>query len=216
MHYERWRTIRRGQLMKAFFENKIVKAILLLIKILLIIVIGVYLSFILLQRLSGNNSVFGYRLFTIATGSMTGVYNVDDVIAVKDYDINKLKVGDDIAYMGGQEVFGGKLITHRIIEIEKNENGEKSFHTKGVNSTIEDPIITGDQILGKVVGKVPIITNINHIIKSQRGFFLLIFCPIILITILEILKTMTDLKIDKKKEIINDNVEEQNSIKEII
>lgn len=202
--------------MKAFFENKIVKAILLLIKILLIIVIGVYLSFTLLQRLSGNNSVFGYRLFTIATGSMTGVYNVDDVIAVKDYDINKLKVGDDIAYMGGQEVFGGKLIAHRIIEIEENETGEKSFHTKGVNSTIEDPVITGDQILGKVVGKVPVITNINHIIKSQKGFFLLIFCPIILITILEILKTMVDLKIDKKEEIINKSVEEQNSIEEEI
>lgn len=183
--------------MKSFFENKIVKVILVLIKILLGIVIGIYLSFILLQRLSRNNSFFGYRVFTIATGSMTGVYNVDDVIAVKNCNDNILKVGDDIAYEGRENFFKGKVVIHRIVKIEKNRNGKIIFYTKGVNSNVIDPGIAEEQIIGKVLGIVPVITTISHIFKNQLEFFLIVFCPLVLVIVFEMLKTITDIKLNK-------------------
>ena len=53
--------------------------------------------------------------------------------------------------------------------------------------------------MGKVVGTIPIITQLNHIVKSQLGFFLLVFVPLVLIIVLEILQTITDAKIDKEE-----------------
>ena len=123
-------------------------------------------------------------MFNVATGSMTGVYEINDVIAVRDWDIQDLKVGDDIAYKGNRGGLDGLLITHRIIKIEKSEEGALLFTTKGVNAPGADPVVFEAQILGKVVGVVPVITQLNHIVKTQLGFFVLVFCPLVLVIVL--------------------------------
>ncbi len=185
--------------MKKIWNNRIFKIIVGIIKTIFIIIIIAYLAFILVQRFSGNKSVFGYRLFTVATGSMSGVYEVNDVIAVQDCNPKELKVGDDIAYKGTRGGLEGMLITHRIIRIEEKDDGSRIFVTKGVNVPAEDPSINENQIVGKVIGVVPVITVINHIVKTQVGFFLLIFCPLVLIIVLEVLQTITDYRLDKNK-----------------
>ena len=197
--------------MGSIFNNKIFKIVYGTLKTIFFTILILYVVFICVQRLSGNNSVFGFRLFTVATGSMKGVYNVNDVIAVKDFDNKKLKVGDDIAFIGNRGGLENKLVTHRIIKIEEESNG-RIFTTKGVKNSVEDPSITESQILGKVVGVVPVVTQINHVVKSQLGFFCLIFCPLVLVIVLEILQTITDIKLENnelqeinKKE-INDKV----------
>ena len=197
--------------MGSIFNNKIFKIVYGTLKKIFFTILILYVVFICVQRLSGNNTVFGFRLFTVATGSMKGVYNVNDVIAVKDFDNKKLKVGDDIAFIGNRGGLENKLVTHRIIKIEEDSNG-RIFTTKGVKNSVEDPSITESQILGKVVGVVPVVTQINHVVKSQLGFFCLIFCPLVLVIVLEILQTITDIKLENnelqeinKKE-INDKV----------
>lgn len=184
--------------MGSIFNNKIFKIVYGTLKTIFFIILILYVVFICVQRLSGNNSVFGFRLFTVATGSMKGVYNVNDVIAVKDFDNKKLKVGDDIAFIGNRGGLENKLVTHRIIKIEEESN-VRIFTTKGVKNSVEDPSITESQILGKVVGVVPVVTQINHVVKSQLGFFCLIFCPLVLVIVLEILQTITDIKLENNE-----------------
>ena len=184
--------------MGSIFNNKIFKIVYGTLKKIFFTVLILYVVFICVQRLSGNNSVFGFRLFTVATGSMKGVYNVNDVIAVKDFDNKKLKVGDDIAFVGNRGGLENKLVTHRIIKIEEESN-VRIFTTKGVKNSVEDPSITESQILGKVVGVVPVVTQINHVVKSQLGFFCLIFCPLVLVIVLEILQTITDIKLENNE-----------------
>ena len=53
------------------------------------------------------------------------------------------------------------------------------------------------EIIGKVLGKVNILTDLNHIVKSQIGFFLVIFLPLVLILIIEIIKTIITLKLER-------------------
>ena len=156
------------------FNNKIFRNVYMTIKICFILMVVLYLSFIMLQRLSGNKSIFGYRLFTVATGSMAGVYDINDVIIVKDCDTKSLKVGDDIAYQGIRGDLQGKLVTHRIIKMEEKSDGKYIYTTKGVAS-------------------------LNHVVKSQVGFFLLIFIPLVLVIVLEVLQTITDIKIEKNE-----------------
>lgn len=178
-----------------------------IIKVMIIIVMVTYVTFIIAQRVSGNKSIFGYRIFTVATGSMIPDYDINDVLAIKKVNSNDLKIGDDITYLGKKLDVNGKIVTHRIIDI-KTENGVKEFITKGVNSAAEDPAITDNQIYGKVLGKIPVVTTINHIIKNQYGFFFLIFLPLVTVVFLEIADTVTEIKTEKKKVEDNEDVEE--------
>lgn len=185
--------------MTKILNNKIFKSIFTILKTCFFAILIVYILFVGYQRLSGNKSIFGYRMFTVATGSMAGVYNINDVIAVKDYDVNKLRVGDDIAYSGNRGGLENKFVTHRIIKIEDAANGGKIIVTKGVKNQAEDPPITDKQVLGKVVGVVPIVSQVNHIINTQAGFFFLIFCPLVIVIMVDILQTMTDEEIENNK-----------------
>ncbi len=185
--------------MKKIFDNKVFRLVTGIVRAFLIIIMVFYVGFVITQRLMGNQSIMGYRFFTVATGSMNGVYNIDDVIAVKDCNTQELQVGDDIAYLGSRSGLEGKIIVHRIVKVEKSSDGGRIFTTKGVNSTIEDPVIRDSQVLGKVTGIIPIITQINHLVRSQLGFFSLIFCPLVVIIVLEILQTITDYQLEKRQ-----------------
>ena len=177
---------------------KIFTTIKRVVDTVIILVIAIYVSAVLIQRVSGNKSVLGYRLFNVASESMVPVYKVNDVIAVKDCDPNTLRVGDDIAYIGADDSLNGKIITHRIINIEDN-NGAREITTKGVNNDLTDPAINTNQVVGKVVGVVPFISAINKVIMTQAGFYFLIFVPVVLIACMEIAEAIIEGKIEKKE-----------------
>ena len=187
-----------------------------IIKAIIFIVLLLYVVFTIIQRVSGNQSIFGYRLFAVATGSMVPDYNINDVLAIKEVNHNEIKVGDDITYLGKKLDVSGKIVTHRIIDIEE-KNGKKTYLTKGINNDVEDPTIGDNQIYGKVVGKVPVVTQINHIVKNQYGFFFLIFLPLVIVIFLEIADTVTEMKQDKiekdkKEDEVNENTEDEEEI----
>lgn len=185
--------------MKKILENKTFKIIYGIIKTFVIVLLSIYLLFVMIQRFTNNASILGYRVFTVATGSMEPVYNVNDVILVKDVVSSTLKVGDDIAYLGNRDAVKGLIVTHRIIKIEKLDDGKVHYTLKGVNNKYEDPSITEDQILGKVVGKTYVVSFINHVVKNIYGFFFLVFCPLVLVIFLEIADTVIDMKLEKNE-----------------
>lgn len=185
--------------MKKILENKTFKIIYGIIKTFVIVLLSIYLLFVMIQRFTNNASILGYRVFTVATGSMEPVYNVNDVILVKDVVPSTLKVGDDIAYLGNRDAVKGLIVTHRIIKIEKLDDGKVHYTLKGVNNKYEDPSITEDQILGKVVGKTYVVSFINHVVKNIYGFFFLVFCPLVLVIFLEIADTVIDMKLEKNE-----------------
>lgn len=183
--------------MQKLLDNKIFKVVTTIIKVVFLFIIVAYLAFILVQKLSDNKSIGGYRVFTILTGSMKGVYDINDVVLVKEVDKNTLKVGDDIAYLGEKDSYKGKIVTHRIINIERKDN-QMIIHTKGVSNILEDPVITNNKIYGKVESKLTFISLINKTIKNKYGFFFLIFVPLVLVIFLEIADTITDQKLEKQ------------------
>lgn len=185
--------------MQKLFENKAFKIIYGIIRTFIVSFLVIYLLFVIIQRVTNNSSIFGYRMFTVATGSMEPVYNVNDVILVKDTDPSTLKVGDDIAYLGNRDAVKGLVVTHRIIRIETLDDNKVHYTLKGVNNKYEDPSITEDQILGKVLGKVYVVNFINHVVKNIYGFFFLVFCPLVLVIFLEIADTIIEAKVEKNE-----------------
>lgn len=157
--------------------GKIIKNVLG--KILIVIVLFIT-AIILTQNLTQNEKAFlGFRLFRVQTGSMIPKYQVGDVILVKEKDIDKIVVGDDVTYWGTSGVMKGKLVTHQVIEIETIE-GQKVFHTKGIANNTEDPLVYSEQINGVVKGKLYIMTLICSLLNNKYIFY---FCGILPLTL---------------------------------
>ena len=178
---------------------KVIQTIFRIIRIIIIILLILFSSFICIQRFSNNNvAIFGYRMFTVATGSMVPMYNVGDILLCKEVDPSTLKVGDDITYMGMKSTFKDKLITHRIIKIAKNDNGEYIFQTQGIATTSPDPAIKEDQIYGKIITEIEILSWVYKQVTTPVGLVLMVIVPILLIIASEILTSKLE-KVSEKK-----------------
>lgn len=168
-------------------DNKIVNVCIKIIKAIVTLFIVFVASTIFIQRISDNKvSLGGISIYTIITPSMVPKYNVGDMVFSKKVDTTKLKVGDDVVYMGKESDFAGKIVTHQIIKIE-NINGITYYHTKGINNSVEDPRITGDQIMGKVFMKGKILSLISKIINNPYGFYFVIFIPLVILVSMEVM-----------------------------
>ena len=178
----------------------IIKFIIWVLVIGLLIIIGV-------QRITKNEkAVAGFRIFTVITESMVPVYKVGDSIVIKNEDPSQLKVGDDITYLGKEESMKDKIVTHRIISIEKNEDGTYKIQTKGVANDEPDPIINESQVYGKVLYKIKTITFINGIAGNLYGMYFAIFLPFGLMVFLEFVVFR---KLDEKDDEDEDDEEEK-------
>ncbi len=184
-----------------------------ILKIIFIIFIIIYLSLIIVHKISMTNSIFGYRIFTISDNTMANKYVINDIVLVKDTNPKKLKKNDNIAYYGIEAGEKGNVIFHKIIEVKKDK--KLSFVTKGINSLYEDPIVSDKKVIGKVIGVIPVINIINHILKNPIGFFLLIFLPIILVIVEQIFKTIKDMHREKEM-IVLGMIEEKKKRKSIL
>jgi len=164
---------------------------------------------ILIQRASNNEkSLLGYRLFKIESGSMIPKYDINDVILVKEKDINQIKIGDDLVYIGVYGEARGKVITHQVVDIKYN-GGEKEFYTKGLANTTVDPIVKEEQILGVVNLKSYILTLITNVLLNIYSLYFLIIVPIILALFFGALHSS-----EKKERYIQKRIEEDS--KEIV
>ena len=149
-------------------------------KVLLVIILFISIT-IVTQRVSNNEKTFlGFRLFKVETGSMVPKYQVGDVILVKEKDVNKIKIGDDVTYFGTSGAMKGKIVTHQVVKI-REEDGKKIFQTKGIANTVEDPEIAGSQIDGVVLAKLPIIGWITTVLQNGYIFY---FCGVIPLTVI--------------------------------
>ncbi len=168
-------------------NNKFVKIILGFLKAIVWIAAILIVIVIVTQKIFNNKAVIGdYRIFTIASGSMLPEYQIMDVIIVGSKDYDKIKVGDDLVYMGTVDSYKDKIITHRVIDID-NENGTYKYTTKGINNPLEDPVVDQSQVYGVVKYKTVILSFFSRILNNSFGFYFLIFVPIVFLVFLEIL-----------------------------
>lgn len=184
-------------------KNKTFKIIYNTIYYLLFVVVIIMLITVLIQRFSNNSlSLGGYRIFNIVTKSMEPEYLVGDVLLSKEVDPSELKIGDDIVYLGKKADFADKYITHRIINVEKNEKGTLNFYTKGIANEIGDPIIEQDQVKGIIVHKSFILSFVSKIIANLYSMYFIIFIPVAIIIFMNILRFSSEKNrgIDSKEE----------------
>lgn len=134
-------------------------------------------------------NVFGYTYFVVASGSMSGTIEVDDIIFVR---LTKNVKDNDIITFKSKN---GDIITHRLI---RQEGG--NYITKGDVNNVTDEAVSKDQIIGKVAWFV----SPSFILKSI-AVFLIIFIFLALVNFDGIIKKYI-VKEEKNKEKLPDNI----------
>jgi len=197
---------------------KTIKTIWAILRTMLTIVLVVVLAIVITQRISNNKmSIAGFRIFTVITESMIPDYVVGDAIFTQAVEPSEIKVGDDITYLGMAESFKDKIVTHRVIDIEKSEDGLYIFQTKGIANPEPDPKINETQIFGKVIYKIKSISYINSIMGNLYGMYFAIFIPFGLIMFIEFIiykhENEKENELEQKEKGKDNGDEENDSIK---
>jgi signal peptidase I len=88
------------------------------------------------------------------------------VLAIRPVDPADLQVGD-IATIKRPT---GTVVTHRIVKIEDGAGGQVLITTKGdANNVADYDVATGDEVLGVVDGKIPLIGEVMLWLQSALG-----------------------------------------------
>ncbi len=161
--------------------KKIIEVLCKIVKAILIIILLFVLSIVVIQRFTNNKaSIMGLGIYTIISESMVPKYEVGDMILAFKVEKQDLKVGDDVVYQGKENDFKDKVVTHRIIKMDDK------IHTKGIANTAEDPPIDMDQIYGKVICKLSILSIFSKLMNDKILFYIIIFVPFTILVFLEI------------------------------
>lgn len=161
---------------KEQLDMRAIKAIIINILYIIIIPIIVY-DLILIVQAERNPEVtpsaFGIKTFTIISGSMSPVINIDDIIIVEECSKSDLELNDIITFKIDNEI-----ITHRIINIQ-NVDGRLVYITKGDRNEVSDTEkIEFGQIEGKYLFRIPKLGKLSNWLKNKVvfGFILTFLC----------------------------------------
>ena len=157
--------------MKKILNNKIISIIFATLEWLVFFVLLVLIVLTGFQKFSNQGNFFGYRIYTVASGSMIPIYNIGDTLLIEEMDASKLKVGDAVTYMGDGGGVDGMIITHQVIDVQKDENGRYLFQTKGIANNIEDPVVHEDQLYGVIFYNNEVLAFLCKILTNRYGLY---------------------------------------------
>ena len=172
--------------------NRIKKIVFIFIIIMLYNVTLLYISYI---NKFETPSFYIYEAYLITTNSMEPELKKDDIIIIKKCKEEELKVGDIVTFKRD-----GEVITHRIVEIDKNDNTGIQYLTKGDNNNVaDDEYITFEDIEGLEILRIPYLGKIVNALKS--GIIIILILLIFLIVYLNKIemKEKSEIRREKKK-----------------
>jgi len=142
--------------------------------------------FVVSQVLSqGYVSIGGYSVFRVVTPSMEPTLPVGALLLSQEVPISEVQVDDIVVFRSKQSDMLGAVITHRVINILENANGEIFLETKGDNNNYPDAsYVEQKNIIGRVVihtGDGNVFSEVIGGLTSPMGFFAFIVFPCLIV-----------------------------------
>lgn len=145
--------------------------------ILLIVLLAGYIAYQRFYLKLPNVEFFGYKVYIVLTESMKGTIEAGDLIVVKETPKKEIKEKDIITFSLKDSK---TTVTHRIVKIIKQDNGEIGYITKGDNNNAEDiEIIEYDQIQGVVKKNISSVGFIISELLTGTGLIVMIVIVIL-------------------------------------
>ena len=151
-----------------------------------------YVADIKIRAAKGDYSPPAFNAYVVLSGSMLPEIQIKDIVVTKKIPEEKLQIGDIITFISPDPRFGGISITHRIIEkIYDDSKGVYTYRTQGDANNVADAIpVPNDNILGKVILKIPKLGYIQDILSSKGGLIVLVLIPCLAILSYDIMKIL--------------------------
>lgn len=149
-------------------------------------------------------SLFGRKAYIVQSDSMSGVFDVGDVIVAKiPGDVTALNEGDIITFISEDPDSFGAIVTHKIRSVEKR-GGETVYRTYGVANGFDDltPVPAGN-VLGVYEFRIAGLGNFFAFIRTPAGYVVLILLPFVLLVALNIgrlVKSIGQYRAEKRAE----------------
>ena len=165
--------------------------------VVLMIISSFFILYVACNKIAehkGENPPFG--LYTIISPSMTPNIKVYDVVFVKKTKVSDLKVDDVITFYSTNSYFGGTPITHRIVDVLEVPDVGVMYRVKGdANEKADDEKVYPNNVLGKVVFKIPQLGKLQFFLASKTGWLIAILIPAICIIFYDIYKLIRLIKL---------------------
>ena len=175
--------------------SKIISSTLFIILLFIMVFLLVY---VVRVKILANNKDLGevkLNFYTILSPSMYPTIKPGDIIIT--YKEDAYFKGDVITFVSTSSISSGKTITHRIYSDPIEMNGKMQYTTKGDNNPTPDSApVNEDNVLGKVLFKIPKAGYIQQFLLSKFGWVSVILIPCLGVVVYDILKIF---KIASKK-----------------
>ena len=157
----------------------IVSAVILVLAVVLAMVVCIQV----LTR--GYVTIAGNSLFRVVTGSMEPTMPVGSILICRDTPIDDIREGDIVCFRSMGSAGVGKIITHRVVAVLQNGDGETLLETWGdANLSADGNYVQADNLIGRVVWYAGQESKVLTFITSRFGFLSCIAIPILLVSTL--------------------------------
>ena len=138
---------------------------------------------------SGKNKKDLFSAYTIVSPSMVPTINVEDGIIIQRIEPEHIKQGDIISFLATESYYRGKVITHRVIGIEKSSDGKLLFRTKGDHNNVADSFLVNEEnVYGKVIFRIPMLGYIRQFLSTYFGWILCIVISFLYLILSEVVR----------------------------
>lgn len=125
--------------------------------------------------------ILGFSMFRVITGSMEPAIPEKTLLLVRRTDPQEISPGDVITFFSPDPELDGAPITHRVLEVQKQE-AMVYFITKGDANLIADAYpVTGEYLIGKVVFASAALGTVISLLSNPLVFGLIIVVPMLVI-----------------------------------
>lgn len=171
-----------------FLTSVFLYAILTILVIIIITVVVYYIE--QKQNLKkGDYTAPLFSAYVIISNSMEPNIHVNDAVVTRRVSGHSVEKGDIITFISESPISYGATITHRVVEVTQDSNGFYLFRTKGDNNNTEDSwLVPEDNLMGKVMFKIPKLGYLQQFLSTSYGWILVIVIPSLGVIIYDFIK----------------------------
>ena len=138
----------------------------------------------------------GVAPLIVQSGSMEPTILVDDLIFTKEVDPNTLQERDIIAFQPTGEK---TVVTHRIVEAEKENNVPKFTMRGDYNNTNDAEPVYGPQVVGKYIYRIGGVGKVAMFLQQPIGMVVCVAVPLALFLVYDMVRRLLYNKKNKKQ-----------------
>lgn len=155
--------------------------------------------------------IFGKSIAWVITPSMEDTIPAQSFILLEKATADDVSVGDVITFRSSNPSLKGGFNTHRVVAIDESRS---VFTTKGDNNNVDDGEYSAkaDEIVGKYVRNLPVLSALMRFFTRPAGFILVI----LFLVALTVVMFIPDVKRGLKKEDAGDELKKEQEKKRLL